>query len=366
MIYRKSYTIKTLIILTTFLLGTALSDNLQKKSDVDPQGYPLPFAFSISGGSNSILNPWKDKVVNFHLSLFSGQVKGVQGLQLGLISNRVTSDFVGYDATGIYSRVDGNFSGFQAGALISRVDGHFVGMQSGGIINNVGSDFFGLQAAGILNRVRGSFTGIQVSGILNESQNVRYVQIAGISNQAADVEGVQISGIVNEAKHVKGVQIGLVNRSEKLDGIAIGLVNLSESGSVHIVSWASSNEDYQVGVKFAPNDYWYTTLTVGQQTNELGQKQLTSFESHLGFHIPLVAKFYTEIDLGTGNTIPSKFMDWESNDSQQILEARLGLGIRITPRLSIVGGISNKRVYSDQDFWSQSNDALKPFIGIQL
>lgn len=324
---------------------------------------PLPFAFSVSGGA---LNPWQDRVVNFHLSVFSGEVRGVQGLQLGAISNHVTSHFVGYDATGIYSRVDGNYAGFQAGGIVSHVGGHFVGMQTGGVFNKVGADFFGLQTAGILNNVSGNFTGLQISGIHNRSKNVRVAQISGVSNEASDVEGVQIAGIVNHAKHVKGVQIGLINHSEKLDGIAIGLVNLSESGRVHMVSWASSNENFQVGVKFAPNDYWYTILTVGKHSGPGNRDTFGSFESHLGFHIPLVAKFYTEIDVGTGNTLPGDFLTLESMEAEQMVEARVALGLRITPRLSVVAGLSQKTVSDDYDFWNGSTGRSKPFFGIQI
>ena len=347
-------------------VGVASASSTQHETHSPAYEQITPFAFSIMGGSNSILNPYSDRNVNFHLSLFSGQVRGVQGLQIGAISNRVTSDFVGYDATGIYSRVDGNFSGFMAGGLVGRVDGNFIGMQNAGIYNHVGADFFGLQTSGIVNQVDGEFTGLQVSGIHNESKNVRFAQIAGISNEASDVEGVQIAGIVNNAKHVRGVQIGLVNRSEKLDGIAIGLVNLSESGSVHLVSWGSSVEDYQMGIKFAPNNYWYTILTMGQELTIAGQDLMTSFQAHMGFHLPLVAKFYTEIDLGSGNTIPSKFVSWESEDSQNTVEGRISVGLKITPRLSIFGGVSHSRDVNDSDFFDSSVGKTAPFFGIQI
>ena len=362
--YKRS--VLLLVTLSLFSMGSAADEPSQGLGGSVVATQPLPFAFSVFGSANPALNPSADRVVTFHLSLFSGRVKGVQGLQLGAISNHVTSDFIGYDATGIYSRVDGNFAGFQAGALASRVDGIFIGMQNGGIYNKVGSDFFGFQVSGVVNEVIGDFTGFQVSGIHNTSHRVKFAQIAGISNQATDVEGVQIAGIVNNAKHVKGVQIGLINRSEKLDGIAIGLVNLSKSGSIHLVSWGSLNEDYQIGVKFAPNDYWYTTLTMGQQALPSGQNRLSSFESHMGFHVPLAAKFYAEIDLGSGNTIPDKFWSWESGESQHILETRLGIGVQITPRFSVVAGFSDKRTFDDLDTWNGSTQEIKPFFGIQI
>ncbi len=367
------FDLKTLNKITTIYLpllllitGVTIAAPKQDEKHSPHYGQITPFAFSVVGGSNSMLNPYSDRNVNFHLSLFSGQVRSVQGLQLGAISNRVTSNFVGYDATGIYSRVDGNFSGFMAGGLIGRVDGNFIGMQNAGIINKVGANFFGFQSAGIINQVSGEFTGMQVSGIHNESRNIRYAQIAGISNKATDVEGVQIAGIVNDAKHVRGVQIGLVNRSEKLDGIAIGLINLSESGSVHLISWGSSIEDYQVGVKFAPNNYWYTSLTLGQRVTLAGQDLMTSFQAHMGFHLPLIAKFYTEIDLGSGNIVPNEIFSRESEDYQNTLESRISLGLKISPRLSVFGGISHSRDMDDEDFFDTSAEKTSPFFGIQI
>lgn len=381
-----------LLLILSLILSVSASANETSNN------HPLPFAFSVSGGSNAMLNPWKDRVVNFHISLFSGQVHGVNGMQLGLISNRVTGDFLGYDATGIFSRIDGNFLGFQAGALSNKIGGNFNGMQSGGIYNEIGSNYFGMQSSGIINvvgnnfigmqtggiynkvggnflglqtsgianKVDGDFTGLQIAGIHNESGDVKHVQISGISNEAEDVEGVQIAGIVNNAGHVRGVQIGLINRSEELDGIALGLVNISKSGSVHLVSWASDVEDFQVGVKFAPNDYWFTILTVGQQMHTPEEKQLRSFESHMGFHLPLAAKFFTEIDLGTGNTFPNDVFAWDSNDYERFTEARISLGLQITPRLSIFAGLSNRRTYDEQDSWSGSTVEARPFFGIQI
>ena len=354
------------VTLSLSITGLASGGPAQDESGLTEYSQPTPFAFSVFGGSNSGFNPYSDRNVNFHLSLFSGQVRSVEGLQIGAISNRVTSNFVGYDATGIYSKVDGNFSGFMAGGLVGRVDGNFIGMQNAGIYNKIGSNFFGFQTAGIMNEVDGDFTGMQVSGIHNESQNIRYFQIAGISNHASDVEGVQIAGIVNDAKYVKGIQIGLVNKSEKLDGIAIGLVNLSESGSVHMVSWGSSIEDFQLGIKFAPNNYWYTTLTMGQELTIAGQDLLTSFQAHMGFHLPLAANFYTEIDLGSGNTIPKKFFSLESEDSQNTIESRIAVGIKITPRLSIFGGLSHSRNVDDSNFFDASSGETSPFFGIQI
>ena len=70
-----------------------------------------PLTFSVMDSKNDAKNPHADVTTNFHLTLFSGRVKNVLGLQLGLIANEVKNDFVGYDGTGIYSKINGNYAG---------------------------------------------------------------------------------------------------------------------------------------------------------------------------------------------------------------------------------------------------------------
>ena len=189
------------ILMPLILMVMLTVSTMAHETQTDP---PLPFAFSISGGSNAVLNPWKDRVVNFHISLFSGQVHGVDGMQIGLISNRVTGDFHGYDATGISSRIDGNFNGFQAGALSNNIGGNFIGMQSGGIYNKIGSNYFGMQSAGIVNVVGESFIGMQTGGIFNK--------VGG------DFLGLQTSGIFNEVDGDFQLYVVSDNGQQLLDG----------------------------------------------------------------------------------------------------------------------------------------------------
>ena len=342
----------------------------------------IPFKFSFMDSKNENLNPYANKTTNFHISIFSGRVGGVQGLQLGGISNYVKNDFIGYDGTGIYSEVGGNFAGVQNTGLVSIVKGRFTGVQDVGIYSFVGSDFLGVQATGIMNRVEGSFSGVQMSGIINETEDVLGVQMAGIINNAQDVEGVQMSGIVNNAKdvegvqtsgivnnadHVKGVQIGLINRSKKLDGIAIGLINLSESGNVYGVGWAGGASDYQAGIKFAPNDYWYTIISGGRMNGSAGKPDRHVIQSHMGIHYPFTSKFYIEADISSGAAMPMNFDNWDDEDNfDHIAEGRIAVGYKIGSRISIFGGISSYSIGDEDDFFAGGSSETKPFIGIQF
>ena len=361
---------KTNLIIVTILLiisSVFAGETPIDKPAYDSQEYPIPFVLSIVGSNNPHLNPYLDQTTTFHLSLFSGRIHSVQGLQLGAISNHVTSNFVGYDAAGIYSEVGGNFAGYQTTGISSVVYGNFIGLQHTGIYSRVASNFFGLQTSGILNKVDGNFTGMQISGIVNEAQNVRYLQVAGITNKAANVEGVQIAGIVNNADHVKGIQIGLINHSKKLDGIAIGLINTSESGKVHLVAWGSTPEEINVGLKFAPNNYWYTMLSLGNRGGFDEQEVLPVFQSRMGVHMDLVQRLYVEFDLGGGGSLPNGFSALDDGDSyQNMIEARFSLGYKIGSRIAVFGGISQSRIGSEIDWFDGEQGESMPFFGIQL
>lgn len=355
----------------------------QKSEEMD-KNVVVPVIFSWKDSKIDQFNPHSEIETNFHITLLSGRVAAVRGIQLGIISNHVKRDFIGYDATGICSRIAGNYAGYQTVGILSKVAGNFTGIQETGIYSEVGGDFIGIQSAGIASITTGFLKGAQLSGIVNRAQTVKGgqftgiinkatdvvgVQSAGIVNKAGNVTGAQISGIVNKADHVKGVQIGIVNRSKKLDGIAIGLVNLSDEGSVHAIGWAGGSCDFSGGLKFAPNDYWYTLLTFGDIQDHDQLKSRHVFESRMGLHYPLLSGLYIEGDLGTGIALSYNMDDWEEEENNyQTFDARLALGLKIGSRLSIFGGVSRSFIGSgDDDNWMDDAVAeTNPFFGIQF
>jgi len=342
-----------------------------------------PFVFSVLDAENEFENSHANASTNFHITLFSGRVQNVYGLQLGLIANNVSNDFLGYDATGIYSNINGNFAGFQTVGIVGKVAGEFTGIQESGIYSYAGANFLGVQNAGLVGKIEGNLQGIQASGIVSTAKEVRGgqfsgivnnadevvgVQHAGIINNADDVTGVQVAGIVNNADYVKGVQIGLVNRSKKLDGIAIGLINLSDEGSVHLTGWAGGSSDIQAGLKFAPNDYWYTILSFGdiQDSDEIGNSH--TIQTYMGLQYPVTNRFWIAGDIGSGIALPYDFDQWEDEENiWGIFEARAMVGFKIFNRVSIYGGISQSYMGHDDkhdDF--DEFEKTQPFFGIQF
>ena len=341
---------KIILMLIVFLNAIIIcqdNENIVNNDNVNP------FIFSFWDNTNDNLNPFSDRTTNFHLTLISGRVGSVQGLQLGGFVNNVKNNFIGYDGTGIASTVGGNFAGIQHTGIYNRVDGSFVGIQDVGIYSYVGSDFFGIQSTGIANQVYGHFTGIQT---------------VGIYNYANSIKGLQIAGIVNEAGYVKGAQIGLVNISDKLDGIAIGLVNISKSGSVHGLIWGGGTMNTNVGVKFAPNHYWFTAIGIGHGSKLIEEDTNFSVGGFMGFRIPIYSKIYAEFDLGNYSIVSeSKDDDWKwEEDAYFAVEARASILFEIHKRITLQAGFANINIFNDYNYsdnWKKDN---KPFIGIQF
>ena len=244
------------------------------------------------------------------------------------------------------------------------------GVEFGGLANMETGNVRGAQFAGIANLVGGSVEGAQFGGIINRTDAVKGVQFAGISNVVpGDVEGIQVAGIVNRAGRVKGLQVGVVNLSDTLDGIALGLVNISKSGGVHPIVWGGGELDLNLGLKFAPNDYWYSILSYGRENEgDKGEKvQYTGF--YLGFHlpVPIVPGLYAELDRGTKSIISvDDFSEMTENDFSTALETRAVLGIRLYGIVSLFAGVAYKQTGDNIKWFGWGETNMNPLFGLQL
>lgn len=235
---------------------------------------------SVSIGSNLSTNGLITN--NFSLNLLAGYSSGVNGAEIGGITNLVNGDVRWFQAAGIFNLVGGTFSGFQTSGIANSVRGDAVGMQSAGISNLTGGNFKGYQAAGIVNyahrnfkgfqssgissfvvgqltgfqasgifsAVRCGFNGLQASGIANVADSLSMgLQISGIHNSSfgtlhgAQFAGIsnfsnkgrnflQVSGIANMAGTNNGLQAaGIFNFAKKNAGLQVGLINTSIEGN---------------------------------------------------------------------------------------------------------------------------------------
>jgi hypothetical protein len=157
-------------------------------SVLPPVQFP-PEDFTVTGARASVL--W-------------GRHHAIYGLDLGLIGNITTQNFVGVAASGIFNITNGNTN--------------IIGLQFAGItnVNTNKTSVYGLQFAGILNSntAESKVVGLQVS-LINLADHTKIYGIqAGIYNHAIEVYGLQI-GIVNVTENLHGVQIGLINFNHK-------------------------------------------------------------------------------------------------------------------------------------------------------
>lgn len=130
--------------------------------------------------------------------------KNVYGLDLGLVGNVTTSDFIGTSLSGGFNVTSGK-------ALI-----------------------FLTQLAGIANHNSGTahIIGIQIAlgyNYASSNNNVYGLQAALANLGSNTIYGVQF-GLYNVAETVYGFQIGFINKTKNLRGMQIGLLNFSDDG----------------------------------------------------------------------------------------------------------------------------------------
>jgi hypothetical protein len=145
-------------------------------------------------------------VTGARISILWGQHRNVYGLDLGLLGNITSQEFVGVSISGIFNMTHGPTTA--------------LGVQLAGLTNiNTGpTRVFGAQLAlGMnVNTAASSVSGLQAA-------------LLGNISTFTNIYGVQL-GLFNRAQEVYGLQVGLVNMAEDLHGVQIGLVNFNKKG----------------------------------------------------------------------------------------------------------------------------------------
>jgi hypothetical protein len=328
---------------------------------------------SVSGIElSSMVNHVKRNIIGFEaaglINFVGGSVEGCQsagvinsvqtdftGLQTAGVANSVIGTFTGCQTAGVVNYVNKDFTGLQAAGIANYANEDFIGFQTAGVANYVNQDFTGLQTAGVANTVIGSFTGCQAAGVANYTDNdFTGLQAAGISNivignftgcqtavfnLAGNVSGVQVS-VINIAKEVSGVQIGLVNIANKINGVPIGLVNVVKEGKIHAIIWGSNIIQNNIGIKFAVNDYFYSTLCLGYNNLLQNINKSLTFGFTMGLHFPVHRKVFFDFDLGSYNVDnETLFKETKGYQDQYMLQGRLMIGYKLFEKLSIIAGI---------------------------
>ena len=239
----------------------------------------------------------EDKTNNISLNVISGRNGGVDGVEVGIMTNHVKNDVKGVQIAGLVNTVGGNVgesehtndngkrtpgvqaaglvnvannvNAVQIGGLVNVTKGHFDGVQFAGLVNTVGEDIgsnrldsvsssfrAGVQIAGLVN-TGGNTNAVQIAGLVNVSRGkFKGVQVAGIGNNVnRDGEGVQVGGIynvnrgngqtqiatiTNTADDIQGSQVSLFfNKANRVSGVQIGLINVCDTtsgGSIGLIN----------------------------------------------------------------------------------------------------------------------------------
>lgn len=287
----------------------------------------------VSIGSNLSTN---GLIINkFSLNVLAGYSKGVDGFEIGGISNIVNGDVSGAQVGGVANLTGGNVNGVQIAGITNLNQGNVNGVQISGISSVIKGDLEGFQLSGIVSIVNGSFDGVQVSGISNLVLKKSYgVQISGVYNQVFDTlvgsqisgignsalngnttnqisgifnltninSGTQFSSIYNHANENNSFQIGLINTSKKSNGIALGLINYVKEGyhktEISTSDILDANIVLKSGVQRLYNSYSFGV--------KFGEKPIYSGGLGLGTYFNLSKKTCLSLDLSTHATFNSK------------------------------------------------------------
>jgi len=313
--------------------------------------------------------------------LFAVAGESGQGVQTAGLVCAAGDNFSGLQVSGLFNVAGTSLSGFQTAGLINVAGEHgrwfqaaglanvagetYSGIQAGGLFNVIGEQGSGFQASGLFNVVGEDFTGFQASGLFNVvGEDFTGFQLGPI-NVAVHSKGVQV-GVVNLGEVSDGLQIGVVNYSKKENnGIPFGLVNLARNGFVRGIAWGGNAVATSAGVKFTVRNL-YSIISLGLfNLNDKINESLT-YGFHYGISFPV-----GDLDLNTD--VGYRFRDNKSlfkhshlTPDQHILEARLFMGIPLSPKLSLLLGGGLSRIFDSGKHWDSGRTSPLVIAGFEF
>lgn len=396
---------------------TELNDqqfSLTTKEHTTARGEPKSQTFHFSIYTPPHSKP--DKIYDFNLFLFSSNCRSVKGLSLGLGFNFIGEDASGALFSGIGNFIGGNSSSLQAAGIANQVKGHGSGVQLAGILNSVSQDMTGAQAA-IFYNYAGLLQGAQFSMlmnyVLNDSKyaqlalganlangkaqgvqaaiafNMAYENLSGAqlvvgANVAADqVKGAQLAVGANAAKNITGAQIGMINLTRKITGMQIGVFNFGEQidgGQIGVFNIAKSVKHASLGIfNFIWDGKTYLNLW-GESTGytSFGLKHGTDKfynlyyigadidwdQSLIGWGYGVNLYSHKRIFLNADITAKAVFNRRKMlNENPALLAStRFSVGLNLTQRLSLVGGLSYNYFNNFDNEYIPAPDPLLGYI----
>lgn len=322
---------------------------------------PVNLALIPTLSINSLYGRRVGNVFSFHLLSGSGAI--LRGAEIGLASNWRTEEVFGLQLAGGLNMAAGPQVGAQLAMGINVAGDSALGLQFAGIanivrrnaagiaistaLNLIGGDSWGFHLSGF-DLVHGAFRGLQLSGAasfagaqlkgmqlsmgLAQSGEVYGVQIALI-NVGGDVHGAQL-GLINVARRVYGAQLGLLNIAESVEGAAIGLVSFIKDGTHTLEVYGSDLVPINLGTKLGSRRA-YGILNLG--IDPFREAIRWSYGAGLGTNIPLLGKFFLNLDLLLQGLQPD-IRTFDTSAYRAQVDLRLLLGWQLLPRFALFAG----------------------------
>ncbi|MCX7744284.1 MAG: hypothetical protein N2167_06930 [Flavobacteriales bacterium] len=297
-----------------------------KSSKVKTYHFSLNVFNGITGGINGVeIGP----ISNITLGKFNGmQVGGVNvvkgpfnGFQVGLLTNVNLASTKGFQLSGLWTHNHGDFTGFQFswfgntswgnvyGAQLSHLWNHaqksMYGHQFALGPNTVRENAYGIQFSATINYARQNHVGVQFSFLANYAKSSQGFQLSSI-NLAPEIAGIQAGlfnytgisnafqgGIVNIARKSGALQVGLVNYSGDSSVATIGLINIVKRGYNKLELWGGELQSFNIAIKTGGRRI-YSMLNFG--INPFNENIFWTTGWGIGTHISISKRFYVDVD----------------------------------------------------------------------
>jgi hypothetical protein len=365
---------------TTRLIGGTLSA-IGSWIDEDATGVQLSAIFDHQGKGMSgldltgVLALDRGPLLGVQGAGVAAAAAGVHGAQLSGVTSVSAGDVRGVQLSGVASVSSGSMVGLQGAGVVSVANATW-GAQLAGVGNVAAGPARGLEAAGVFNWSRDDLRGLQASGVINYAHGLTGAQI-GLLNIGGDVHGAQL-GLVNVASRVSA-QIGLLNFAGNA-GATVGLLNFVAQGQLHGSFWTGDTAPINAGLKLGSRSV-FSVLAVGYDPR--GSQPKFFDYIGIGVHVPIVANFWFDPDLGAGNYSLGYSTAFQTFHDT-MAKVRLNFGYSFFEHLGIFAGVSGNALvrYADTQvpdigyglvyrtpttvhgvtatFW------LGPYIGIQI
>ena len=317
---------------------------------------PFQVSFVSPLGTNGLQSG--QVINNVSLNIIAGYSAGVNGFELGSVTNIVNGNVAHGQIAGVANLVKGTTKGVQIAGVTNLNKSEVTGVQVAGIANVVSDDANAFQLAGVTNYTVGNASKGQIAGAVNVTNGaVGITQIAGAANIATKtVKGVQIAGFANYGHEaVQGVQIGVFNYARNLKGVQVGVINVADTvekgipiGVLTVVRNGyravelSSNETIHGLVSFKTGtDRFYNIFSAGAI---IGNDNAWSVGYGIGTMLPISSKMDIAIEAQAFHINEQE--EW-TEGLNMLNRLNLNVSYQFFKRFSAFGGISGNVAVSD-------------------